>query len=437
MVGMTRLVWGLMRIYTGTKMARKKDKKTTGSINPAGRVRIAYTLNNKQPVICSIVGDEPLFYMDHEYSDDTDMSQIIEGLEQFTGHVDAATRLSAASIATARSSEDLFCASSDDMLGDQIAQYISAQDAVALVHKSAYGRALLEAAQETGTRIIDSVQTDSVFYDRHAGLILVHPSLDMAEKILLIARELRRAWQHRAGALVNPLLFHPDHAILVNRILTADLSISMVRVAWDLHLQAIQAPWIRLEASSMADLASGFSRIALADFRSLNNGDAFWSCFEAWFLSDRCRKCDRQIIQQMLADYSGYVFGGSEETSRMLTTQIMAALGSQPLGKNYLSGQVGRILDDQIFTDVRDRANANFLWFIKFEQSFRAAEQELQVGMKGPSGLSHSPSLGHNNDDTVQKGILVTLPVRPRTAEKVGTGQATILDFNVFRKRQH
>ena len=35
-------------------------------------------------------------------------------------------------------------------------------------------------------------------------------------------------------------------------------------------------------------------------------------------------------------------------------------------------------MDDPIFADGRDRSNANFLWFVKFERSFRETEQELQ-----------------------------------------------------------
>ena len=36
---------------------------------------------------------------------------------------------------------------------------------------------------------------------------------------------------------------------------------------------------------------------------------------------------------------------------------------------------------------MRDRANANFLWFIKFERSFRETEQELQNSKAQKSGV--------------------------------------------------
>jgi len=52
-----------------------------------------------------------------------------------------------------------------------------------------------------------------------------------------------------------------------------------------------------------------------------------------------------------------------------------------PFGKNYLAEHAVTIMDDAIFTEVRDRSNANFLWFIKFERSFRETEQELQTSV--------------------------------------------------------
>ena len=44
-------------------------KDITGKNQPARRTcRVAYTINNTQPVISTIIGDQPLFYMDFDYS---------------------------------------------------------------------------------------------------------------------------------------------------------------------------------------------------------------------------------------------------------------------------------------------------------------------------------------------------------------------------------
>ena len=169
----------------------------------------------------------------------------------------------------------------------------------------------------------------------------------------------------------------PDQAILINRAQHADLSISMIRIAWELQLAEYKETWKRIENSSLADLGRAFAREAFVDFRSLNNGAACAAVFEAWFLSERCRYHDKKLIQIMLADYQGHVFG-SQQASRNISIDLICSLGEQPFGKNYLSTHAQMILSDPVFTEIRDRSNANFLWFIKFEQSFRETERHLQ-----------------------------------------------------------
>jgi hypothetical protein len=130
-------------------------------------------------------------------------------------------------------------------------------------------------------------------------------------------------------------------------------------------------------------LGRAFAREAFLDFRTINNGLASAAVFECWFLSERCRATDKQLINQMLSDHQGYVFEGLSP-ALSITPAVIGALGTMPYGKNYLAAHAATILSDTIFTDVRDRSNANFLWFIKFERSFRETEHELQ-GMEGPS----------------------------------------------------
>ena len=53
-------------------------------------------------------------------------------------------------------------------------------------------------------------------------------------------------------------------------------------------------------------------------------------------------------------------------------------------------------MDDAIFNEVRDRSNANFLWFVKFERSFRETEQHLQHS----SDLGNEQSFDAHSDTT-------------------------------------
>lgn len=346
--------------------------------------QVAYTLNNDQPVICTIVGDQPLFYMDYEcdhedeFLEEAELKALEAEIHSLQREIDTFERFHNNFHTSSEQIFDDFLENELSVCGDEkFENKCSIENLKETLSQSRVAQSYIELADKHGVEIVLSSHVENGEYNREAGTILISKSLGAADQTLVLARELRRHWQHRQGALIHPLMFHPDSAILVNRVQQADLAVSMVRIAWELQLADYKDAWERIENSSMSDLGRAFAREAFVDFRTINNGMASAAVFENWFLSERCRTEDRKIIQHMLADYQGYVFDQVESESA-ITPALIAALGAMPFGKNYLAQHVNTIMEDPIFTDVRDRSNANFLWFIKFEKSFRETEQELQ-----------------------------------------------------------
>ncbi len=348
--------------------------------------RVAYTLNNTQPVICTIIDDHPLFYMDidaemeeeAQYFDTAELN-ILEGeLENLKKEINKFDKLNETQMRSTEEKVLEFFSDRDFILNKNTPCAESTTKLITTLSCSRLAKAFLDFAEQHNVKLIYSSQTRNAAYDRDSGTILINPNINFADQILLATRELRRHWQHRQGALINPLMFHPDNAVLVNRVQVADLITSMIRTAWELQLSGEKSVWEALENSTMEDLARAFAREAYLDFRTINNGQAMAAVFEAWFLSERPRAEDKTLINQMLADHKGFVFELAE-TDKGITPQLICALGEMPFGKNYLAEHALTIMDDAIFTDIRDRANANFLWFIKFERSFRETEQELQT----------------------------------------------------------
>ncbi len=359
--------------------------------------KVAYTLNSAQPVQCTIIDDEPLFYMDYEANleseDDhfnlSDIDALESELRVLAQSMERFDRVSGETQQDASEKIMLFHGNVSDITAKDIrvGAGLDIDGLRAILGQSRLGAAYLECADKHNVEISFNTHIETASYERAAGKILINPNLDAIDQILLAVRELRRHWQHRAGALINPMLFDPDNAVLVNRAQNADLVTSMIRVGWELQLSGQKEVWERLEGSTMADLARAFAREALQDFRTLNSGMAATAAFESWFLSERCRHVDRTLIQHMLADYQGYVFD-QEEATKSITPTLISALGEMPFGKNYLANHAVTIMEDPIFTDIRDRSNANFLWFIKFERSFRETEQELQTpGVSSAEGV--------------------------------------------------
>lgn len=385
-----------------------------------GRVcRVAYTLNNDQPVRCTIIGDEPLFFMDYEGAADEEADMQTGGGDFGFDAVDRGIRELEDKI---NALERLADRDHEKAVGDTLEMFFETarvltdsaeyglpdiKDLVDVIGTSRTAGAYLDFARQHGTSLSYSRQVPGACYERSTHRILINPDLPAGDQYMLAARELRRVWQHRQGALIHPLVFHPDQALLVNRVQIADLTTAMVRVAWELQLAGHRESWLRLESSSMNDLAYAFAREAALDFRTLNDGRAAAAVFEAWFLSERCAHEDKVLIQQMLADYQGYVFE-SAAPPQSVTVGLIAALGTQPFGKNYLSAHAAAVISDPVFTEVRDRANANFLWFIKFERSFRESARHLQpLSPAGSSPADPAPNQEIKGDDAKAGEIIV------------------------------
>ncbi len=404
----------------------KKNTGNTKGKTSAQRHRrpclMAYTLNNTQPVICTLIADQPYFYMDDESipEDDDflgmeDFTKFENELAELKSKMDSYERLSKTYQRDPKRRMEEFTAAGLSITEARTTTENIMQPAdkiVSILAQSRMAKSLLDFAQTHSIHIVESEQVDTARYDRESGKILIHPSLGEAEQCLLAVRELRRHWLHRKGALIHPLTFHPDQAILINRAQIADMTIAMIRTAWELQLAGSRDVWDHLENSSMADLAHAFAREAFVDFRSIASGKAASAVFESWFLSERTRHQDKKLIQAMLADHQGYVFT-NEEASRSISIELIVALGEQPFGKNYLAPYASMIIEDPVFTEVRDRSNANFLWFIKFERSFRETEQALQSeeGITGSGILSASPQ-----DKASEPHEPSIVPIRPGAA---------------------
>lgn len=246
-----------------------------------------------------------------------------------------------------------------------------------ILMKSRTGAALLDSESSGGLRICYDPQTPmSQFYARgNEAVIALNPYRPRGDILNMLARELRRAWQHRQGALVNPLHFEPEEAVLVNRAQQADVFMVSIKVAWELKLVGEAEAWDFMTGSHLSDMTHAFEVQAQKDFRTLNNGAASRAVYDKFF-EDRCtRMHDKRIIHQMLLDDSGYM--KTPPKPQKVSIDLFYKLGELPHGRNYLSGRSKRQPTDMCYSTVEDRSNANFLWFIKFERSFQ--EKELQM----------------------------------------------------------
>ena len=362
-------------------------------------IRMAYSLNNTQPVQCTMVSDQPFFYIDEEMDEEDDFflsedlsleeilseaeiddPALIDELLSMKEKIDAYEPIAAMHIKDDKEALRSFKDNAKNF-GAQAADGEVLEDVMVLMSKSRMASALLEFAQSQNIEFKINGEAQNAVYDKNVKTIFVNPQLGLSDMALLCVRELRRAWQQGQGANINPLAFSPDEAVVVHRAQKADLDGAIVRFAWECRLSGESSIWASLEKSEYQDLARGFAREALADFRTLNNGRASAVLFETWFLSERCTASDKDLINLMLSEYKDY----QPEDNGHNTFDILCRLGEMPFGKNYLSGYAHMIVEDSLFTEVRDRSSANFLWFIKFERDFDRAEKIAEQQLQSPN----------------------------------------------------
>ena len=337
---------------------------------------------------CNMIGDQPMFYIDDSadsYEDEDDLFvSDIELIETLRSRIDAYDRSAKSLSATSvKPTQSIF----DAAFRTEAQAPLTLDEVLAFASKSNTFKDYKSVLDARDVHIVLDKGVATSSYNRAMQVITLNPHLSMEKAVLALCTSMRQAYLHKQGTLINPLRFQPEDAVLINRLLAADAKIMSVEIAWELRLAGAPSIWDTMMGGADYDLCKAYGVEAMTNFRSLKNGLAARSTFEKWFVSGRCKSLDRDIIQVMLGNKVDLIFN-DEDTSRTIATDMVARLGARPTGKNYLSSIVTQIMVDGLYTDVRDRSNANFLWFITFEKRMREVEQELQSDGKSNNDLS-------------------------------------------------
>lgn len=336
--------------------------------------------------LCNMVGDQPLFYIDDSAEEDFLMlddeigedftmfptdEQFLEKMRAKLESYDKTARLLSSSEAVLP--EESF----DAVFKNKKNTENNLKSVFDFGQKSAIFKSYFDFITHNHIEIEFAVDTKTSVYNRAQSKILLNPSLDNLSASIALIKSMRMAWNHKQGILINPLSFQPEEAILINRLVHADLDVTKTSFLWDLKLAGEEDAWLHAMNGSDYDLCSAYAMESMTDFRSIKGGLAPRATFEKWFLSGRCKSHDRDIIQTMMGGHTDIDIDNAD-ASRVIAMDVIAGLGNRPEGKNYLTPIVTQIMNDALFGEVRDRSNANFLWFVTFERRMSEMERDLQ-----------------------------------------------------------
>lgn len=356
------------------------------SYNGPQAVKISYHAGDfQQRAMCNLMGDQPLFYIDDSAEEDFSLDEFFleEGLSARDEKLldEMRTKIQAYD-RSAKSLAKIDIQSADQAFDNFINQKSEKLDIKSFLDfgcESGTFKSYYDFAIDRDITFSTDQAIQTSFYDSKTKEIKVNPYLDLNAGVIALMRSMRLVWLQKKGALINPLSFQPEQAILINRMIAADSDLSVIALLWDMKLAGHEDMWNNAMAGSDYDICSAYAMEAMTDFRSIKSGLAARATFEKWFISGRCKSYDRNIIQIMMGKNTDIEIG-HEDASRTVALDVISAMGTRPQGDNYLSSIAVQIMNDGLFNDVRDRSNANFLWFITFERRMSELEQELQDG---------------------------------------------------------
>lgn len=215
-------------------------------------------------------------------------------------------------------------------------------------------------------------KTSQLYAKKDKIIIALNPNKPQGMLVNTLTRELRHAWQFNNGALLNPMDYEPDNAILLNRAEKADALVFSIKAAWELNLTGESDAWDYMLASPIGSIVTSFEREVREDFRKFNNGKAAKQVYDSLFGRNHTKAFDKQIIHQMLLDDAGYMKKGDKKS--FVKIEEITQLGDMPFSSNYIAVDKDVLPIDEKYCKIEDRSNANFLWFIKFERQYQAKE---------------------------------------------------------------
>lgn len=309
-------------------------------------LRFAYTYKDTHPTFCTLISDDvlPYRYQEDEY-DETD--PLLAQLERDIAEVREKNKLARSRLPSHESNFPLILENSFD--GHTLWEVHKLRDYLEGIETS---RVLMKSI----TRVIAGPVASAECY---GDTLIVNPHSDMVRVALASIKAIRVAH--------NPVVpYKIEDLILYNRLIEADSLYWVWRFSWEKLLLGDSLP-MKLFNSVYPSLAVAGAREAMSNFRSLRDGNCARAFTEAWFLEEYCRATDSLTIRLVLAEPS------RSNSSVSLSPQEACRVGSVE-GTSYLSSVITTIMADPIFTEVRNRRDANFVWFLRFESSFRESE---------------------------------------------------------------
>ena len=207
------------------------------------------------------------------------------------------------------------------------------------------------------------------------GVLHINNTGYIPQELSIAISEIRAGWHIQNNNYIHDIFdLRPDDIIVYNRTMISDLTCCIFRAAWEMHLSQVDIVYHYLNNSpESAQIFKKYCTAMQTDFRGIKSGEGYSIIFEDIALSNAFSEMDKSIITSLM---SSSIYNRTPDNDKKLTHEMLNNIFSMPNGEENrdMIAHTNVVLTDPIFTEVRERGSANFLWFIKFERASKQAD---------------------------------------------------------------
>jgi len=206
--------------------------------------------------------------------------------------------------------------------------------------------------------------------------IHINPRYSLTDCLKLTITKLRK-YQLQSRYDMHSLFV--NQMIVYYRALEADSAVYLCRVLWETKLSNIDRDLydtVRDLNPSLRPCFKTYEQLASSKWSTVYTGEAFFEAFVSWFVNYPLKHVDTSVVRMMLSDYNK--INHSDNCTLLFMNKVFTINNKTYLSPEFISST------DPLFVEVRDKANANFMWFIKFERSITSALPEQYYDSEKP-----------------------------------------------------
>lgn len=325
-------------------------------LNSRYPIRLAYIYKGYQPTLCTYISDEPYFY-----STETKEESFDDFLDVIMSETPTSVWPRSSGVSYGSDKETTYTTLPNIYDSTQL-DLVSLLDDISSV---GYISSLLHRYAFTTNEFVKQVEVAN-------GEVQINPKLSKEDALVAIIHAVKQH-EHRTSYELNQLM--PDDLVKHRIVETIDTWYSILRACWELKLLGKTSYWAE-HYQLHSELFSGYELCVKRDFRYLKNKEGINLLCQQMLLLERgyIERSLKTLVAELLRESYMSVSDKKGEAFTKSFSKTLKQLDSNSIIDGLLTVLYNPKNNFEEYITTINRTTQNFIWFIKFELSFREYE---------------------------------------------------------------